>query len=79
VNAAIGTFIFQLECFLSAPACRIPKAGRYLASEAMADKATYQDGQNIHRYERLGDVMQERLIGTFCLLGDESTSRQENK
>jgi hypothetical protein len=38
-----------------------------------------QDRQNIHLFERLGSVDLERLVGTFCLLGDESTSRQEKR
>lgn len=59
-------------------ACRVPKPGKYLASEAMADKAIYQDRQNIYLYERLGDVKRERLAGMFCLQGDGSTSWQED-
>jgi hypothetical protein len=75
LNAEVGRVHFQLSCLSSDSSCRIPRPGRYFAVEAKTDEAPYQDCYNINLYDRSDDGEQGPLIGTYCLLGDEATSK----
>jgi len=75
VNAGVGNTHFQLECFLSDPTCQIPNPGQYIAIEARAADALYQDCYNIDLYDLSVEGGLGRLIGTYCLLGDEAESK----
>jgi hypothetical protein len=69
VNAVVGNTRFELTCDLSERHCRIPKTGRYFASESKPDEGIYEDCPNINLYDRSDDGQQGPLIGTYCLLG----------
>ena len=69
IDAELGGKPVQLECFLSAALCKIPKQDSYLLVRLPPGKGTYTDCTNADLYEESASQTPQTRIGEYCLLG----------
>ena len=70
IDAEVNGKLVQLECFLSAAHCKIPKQGSYFFVRVPADKGVYTDCTNVDLYESPAPNRPGTEIGEYCLLGE---------